>query len=410
MNRFSKLLTLGVLSLGVTLSSCEKEESTKPNNTNNEQASILEDVKHGDLVPGQYIVVLKETSSVAKKSATFINYEASQDAMRAYASSLLSSKKSSEASLRRVYSSAIQGFSAKMDDATLESLKANPDVAYVQQDRFIRLQTNATEITESSSASKKATRYPWGVIRVNGGQTYTGSAKLFVIDTGIDLDHPDLNVNRSLSTGYYGRNGDDDHGHGTHCAGSAAAKSNGIDIGSWDIRGVAAGATVVAVKVFNSNGGGYLADAISGIDYVTAKANRGDVANMSFGFPRTTPGVDALDEAVLSLAAAGVQVAIAAGNDSRSAVNSVPARTNGTNIYTIASFAEGDVWSSFSNYGSPVDFIAPGSQIPSTYANGGYRYSSGTSMAAPHVAGILLWGNGINTDGTVIRGFKVATR
>ena len=129
---------------------------------------------------------------------------------------------------------------------------------------------------------------------------------------------------------------------------------------------------------------------------------------MSLGFPRTYPGVDALDVSVRNLANSGVKVAVAAGNESQNTTNVVPARMTDSNVYVVASSAEGDIWSSFSNFGSSVDYIAPGSDIPSTYMNGGYQYSSGTSMACPHVAALLLWGN-IRIDG-YINGYPVATR
>jgi subtilisin family serine protease len=104
---------------------------------------------------------------------------------------------------------------------------------------------------------------------------------------------------------------------------------------------------------------------------------------------------------VIALGQSGVKVALAAGNESTHANNSSPARANGANIYTVSAMSTGDNWASFSNYGNPpVDYCAPGVSINSTYKGGGYTSLSGTSMASPHVAGILLLGN-ITSDGTV---------
>lgn len=161
--------------------------------------------------------------------------------------------------------------------------------------------------------------------------------------------------------------------------------------------GVAADALVIPVKVLNSRGSGSYSGVIAGVNYVGGNGKTGDVANMSLGGPVS----DALDDAVESAAAKGIKFAIAAGNSAADAANYSPARANGTNIYTVSSMAKGDVWSSFSNFGNPpVDFCAPGSSILSTWKDGGYNTISGTSMAAPHVAGILLLGS-VKSGGTV---------
>jgi subtilisin family serine protease len=130
---------------------------------------------------------------------------------------------------------------------------------------------------------------------------------------------------------------------------------------------------------------------------VAANAKAGDAANLSLG-----GGIyDPIDQAILNLGAKGVKVAIAAGNESQNANNCSPARVNGTNIYTISAMGTGDLWASYSNFGNPpIDYCAPGSSIYSTYKGGAYATLSGTSMATPHVCGILLLGN-IQTDGYV---------
>ena len=203
-----------------------------------------------------------------------------------------------------------------------------------------------------------------------------------------------MNVDAGRSADFTGsrRGADDENGHGTHVAGTVAAIDNNIGV-----VGVAAGATVVAVKVLNRRGSGSISGVIAGVDYVAANAPSGDVANMSLGGGFYQP----LNDAVESAAGKGIKFALAAGNESTNAGSRSPASANGTNVYTVSAMSSGDRWASYSNYGNPpVDICAPGSSIPSTWKDGGYNTISGTSMATPHVAGILLLGN-LQTDGTV---------
>ncbi len=143
------------------------------------------------------------------------------------------------------------------------------------------------------------------------------------------------------------------------------------------------------MRVLDRRGSGTNSGVIAGVDYVADVGAAGDVANMSLG-----GGVSALlDEAVVLASSTGIRFVLAAGNESDSANNHSPARANGEFVFTVSSFAKGDLWSSFSNFGNPpVDFAEPGSSIYSTYKDGGYATLSGTSMAAPHLAGILMTG------------------
>ncbi|NNK86653.1 MAG: S8 family serine peptidase, partial [Flavobacteriaceae bacterium] len=223
-----------------------------------------------------------------------------------------------------------------------------------------------------------------------------GTGKIaYIIDSGIDASHPDLNVDVSkgfnaFSSGPDGDLTSDGSGHGTHVAGTVAAIDNEIGV-----IGVAAGATVVPVKVLNKRGSGSYSGVIAGVDYVSTRSDC-DAANMSLGGGFS----QAVNDAVVN-ASSTCPFALAAGNSSSDASNSSPASANGNNIYTVSSMAQGDVWSSFSNYGNPpVDYCAPGSGVYSTYKGDGYATLSGTSMASPHVCGILLLGN-ITSDGTV---------
>jgi subtilisin family serine protease len=173
----------------------------------------------------------------------------------------------------------------------------------------------------------------------------------------------------------------DCNGHGTHVAGTIAARDNTVDV-----VGVAPGAPLTGVKVLGCNGSGSTSGVIKGIDWVTANAQAPAVANMSLGGGAS----QSLDDAVRNSAAAGVFYAIAAGNDGANACNSSPARAGaGTNngIMTVAATDSNDIEASWSNYGSCVDIWGPGVSILSTRRGGGTTTMSGTSMATPHGTG-----------------------
>ncbi|MGB0167627.1 MAG: S8 family serine peptidase, partial [Luteibaculum sp.] len=142
-------------------------------------------------------------------------------------------------------------------------------------------------------------------------------------------------------------------------------------------------------------------DVLQGLDYVASVGAAGDVANLSLSFFNTQ---QALNNAIVALGTQGIYVAIAAGNNSNNASGYSPANANGINVYTVSAMDANDQFASFSSFGNPpVDFCAPGVDIYSTYTNNGYSTLSGTSMAAPHVAGLLLINNGaLNSDGFVL--------
>jgi subtilisin family serine protease len=239
---------------------------------------------------------------------------------------------------------------------------------------------------------------PWGVPRVGGPVEAAASGKTaWVIDTGIDPNHPDLNVDVSRAVSYVTRgrySTADANGHGTHVAGTIGAINNNIDV-----VGVAAGATLVGVRVLDGSGSGLYSWVIAGVDYVAANAAPGDVANMSLG----GGGSATLDQAVINAASQGILFAVAAGNDSANAGSYSPARANHANIYTVSAIDNTDNFAWFSNYGNPpVDVAAPGVNILSTKKGGGTTTMSGTSMATPHVAGLLLLGLPLHTSGTAL--------
>jgi subtilisin family serine protease len=239
---------------------------------------------------------------------------------------------------------------------------------------------------------------PWGVDRVGGPTDASASVhKAWIIDSGIDLTHPDLNVDAADGASFLTSDSslNDANGHGTHVAGIIAAKNNTIGV-----VGVAAGAPVVPVRVLDASGTGPDSGVIAALDYVYQHAAPGDVVNLSI----QADAVDStFDDAVLALGAAGVFVTVAAGNNGADASNYSPSRANGPNVFTVSAFGKRDTWASFSNYGPSVDWGEPGVNVPSTYKNGGYATLSGTSMAAPHLAGILLAIGAAQSGGLVKR-------
>jgi len=285
--------------------------------------------------------------------------------------------------LTYVYTHSIKGFAAKMPASAADEMSDDPRISYYEPDGLMF----AIQSGGDDDATAQAQVTDWGVERVNGPGDGTGlGLYAFVLDTGVDLAHDDLNIASSLHRNFAadgGNSAQDLNSHGTHVAGIIAAKNNSIDT-----VGVAAGAEVVSVRVLDANGGGSYADIIAGVDHVAQVGLPGEVANMSLGGPKS----DAVDDAVCAAAANGIFFTIAAGNSTQNANWASPARAGTcTNVYTISAIDMNDELASFSNFGNPPIICAdPGVQILSLNLGGGTRLLSGTSMAAPHAAGIFL--------------------
>lgn len=299
--------------------------------------------------------------------------------------------------VRHVYSTALQGFAVNASARGVDQMRArNPNIAWCEQDQVaaVVLPVEGQAKAGGGGGGSTAQVTPPGITRVGGGLSgATGTA--WVIDTGINLTHPDLNVDKARSRNFVSRetSPEDLNGHGTHVAGTIAAINNSIGV-----VGVAAGAKVAAVRVLNRRGSGSYSDIIAGVDYVAATGAPGDVANMSLGGGASL----ALDTAVINAAAKGIIFALAAGNESTDANTKSPARANGANVFTISAVDRNDVWASFSNFNNPpVDYAEPGVSILSTWMNGGYNTISGTSMATPHFAGLALLG-AVRSGGSAI--------
>jgi subtilisin family serine protease len=301
------------------------------------------------------------------------------------------------AQVSHVYRHALKGYAATLSSARLAALRADSRVAFISEDREVR----ATAQT-----------LPTGVNRIEGDASSTASGdgsgsvnvRVAIIDTGIDLDHPDLNVvgGKNCSKG---KSFDDGNGHGTHVAGTVAAKDD-----SQGVVGVAPGAPLYSVRVLNNAGFGSWASVICGIDWVTANAASIKVANMSLGGSGSdgSCGSDALHQAICNSVNAGVTYVVAAGNSTANFSGFVPAAYD--QVLTVTAMADfngqpgggaaatcradgDDTAADFSNFTTAGSadaghtIAAPGVCINSTWKGGGYNTISGTSMASPHVAG-----------------------
>ncbi len=288
------------------------------------------------------------------------------------------------------YCHALNGFAAKLTQEQITILKEDPRVENISEDFSIALETPKNSPFKNTTSKGRKSQsdqfYPWGVKHVGGAKTGKGKTA-WVVDTGIDLDHPDLNVSETESISFVpNESANDENGHGTHVAGTIAAKDN-----NFGVIGVAPDAKLIAVKVLSNSGTGNFKWIISALDYIAANAKKGDVVNMSLG-PKNRYTNNLIDIATQHVGEKGIYVVIAAGNSSDDCSNYSPARAEHKNIFTISNMTKSETLAPSSNYGTPVDYSAPGTDIESTWVNGGYSYNTGTSMAAPHVAGLLITG------------------
>lgn len=294
------------------------------------------------------------------------------------------------AKVSRSFNNIFKGLSATLNAKQLEALKKNPRVELIEED--LRVTTTATQ--------EGAT---WGLDRIDQralplSNTFTYSAtgtnvRAYVIDTGVRATH--LELSGRVQTGYTaisdGQGTNDCNGHGTHVSGTIAGSTYGV----------AKSVTIIPVRVLGCDGSGTLSGVVAGLDWIASTHNSGTpaVANMSLGAGASST----LDSAVNNLISRGVTVVVAAGNSTASACNYSPARVSAA--ITVAASTSSDQLASYSNFGSCVDVIAPGSSITSSWysADNAIATLNGTSMASPHVAGVVaaMLSNGYLAPATI---------
>ncbi|WP_074988355.1 S8 family peptidase [Rufibacter roseus] len=341
-------------------------------------------------VSGKYIVVFKNGET------------ASAQAIR---ERVLGQNNIGRERVKEVFEGLADGFTGDLTPEQVESLKQDSDVAYIEPEQAVLLgkpakKSNTTTDTYTSTSTTTTTTtsttstqtIPWGVARVGYGD---GTGKtVWVIDSGVDSKHPDLNVDVTRSKSFIsGTTFEDEYGHGTGVAGIIGAKNNNIGV-----VGVAANATIVALRVFDANGAGTLTRIYSALNHVYKYGKAGDVVNMSL----RVDGSTLLDDLVKKTAARGIFIAVASGNSYIDCKNDSPARVVAPNVFVVSNMTQTGTFSLSSNFGQSVKFAAPGSNIRTTWKGGSYATGNGTSYAAPHVAGILaLTGGRVNSQGYV---------
>ncbi|EEP80328.1 hypothetical protein UREG_05170 [Uncinocarpus reesii 1704] len=324
-----------------------------------------------DAIPNQYIVVMKDEVS----SQSFGSH-------RAWVADMHHSNLEKRAlvghGIKKTFEfENMKGYSGVFDEETIKEISENPDVAFIEEDQVVKI----ADIIEQPNAPT------WGLGRVSNRQVgindyfYDRSAGAGIwaydVDTGVDIRHPDFEGRAVWGSNHVDRSNTDGHGHGTHVGGTIGSRTYGV----------AKRARIIAVKVLDSRGSGSNSGVIAGIDWSVNHARQNNmqtrsVMNLSLGGGRSA----ASNMAVANAQRAGLHVAVAAGNDNRDASNSSPASE--PTVCTVASSDIRDNKSSFSNWGSLIDIYAPGSSITSLAPGGRTRVLSGTSMAAPHVAGV----------------------
>ena len=329
----------------LALAACTDEVPTTPASTPSQTAQLARGVA-GRTIPGRWIVVFDKDVADAPGLARRLT-------------------EAHGGTLHHTYGHAIKGFAATLPAAAVQALRRNPGVAYVEADQVASIAQSSWGLDRIDQRDLPLNNY-YGYNRTGYGVT------VYVLDTGISLAHWEFGGRAWAGFDAFGGGGHDCHGHGTHVAGT-------IGGGTY---GVARSVGLVSVRVMNCSGSGSNSDIIAGVDWVRQYRAGPSVVNMSLGMGPS----QALDDAVSNLSWSGVTVVASAGNSSSDACYVSPARV--AEVITVGATNRYDQQAWFSNYGPCLDVYAPGVDIVSAWMNGTTKAESGTSMAAPHVAGV----------------------
>jgi len=371
--------------------------------TIHKDAAPVLSTSHAEEVPNSYMVVFKKHVKDSKKHTEWVQslHESREtERMELRKRSQLPLMDEVFEGLKHTFDiSGLAGYSGHFDEETIEQIRRHPDVDYIEKDSIVRTMNDKDEYETEKNA-------PWGLARIShrdslsfgtwnkylyaadGGE----GVDVYVIDTGTNTEHVDFEGRAHWGkTIPQGDADEDGNGHGTHCSGTVAGKKYGV----------AKKANVYAVKVLRSNGSGTMSDVVKGVEYAVQahkesvkaakdgkkKGWKGSAANMSLGGGKSTT----LDMAVNAAVDAGIHFAVAAGNDNADSCNYSPAAAQ--NAVTVGASTLLDERAYFSNYGKCNDIFAPGLNILSTWIGSKHATNtiSGTSMASPHIAGLLAY-------------------
>jgi subtilisin family serine protease len=315
-----------------------------------------------EVVPGQYLVTFRD--GVADGAAKAQSKAAEKIA------------RAKKGRLKHTYSAVMHGFAAELDSADVAVLRADPDIALVEPDPVMRIAGS------QSGATWGLDRIDQAALPLNGSYVYGNDGAgvtVYILDTGINTGHVDFGGRAvvGLDAVSSGGGAADCHGHGTHVAGTVGSNT-------W---GVAKAARLVAVRVLDCTGNGGGSSLLAGMDYVVRQKQGSPATPMIVNMSISGSASATFDNAVQNMINAGVTAVVAAGNASSDACGVSPARL--PSAITVGASDASDNAAAFSNHGSCVDLTAPGVNITSTYIGGSTALAgmSGTSMAAPHVAG-----------------------
>jgi len=334
-------------------------------------AKILKLAPDAQVVPGEYVVVLKAGVDARK----FI----SSQVLRRNDGEL----SALENNVQFVYKEVYPGFSAKLDESELNALDSFEEVDYISPNQIFTINAVVTQPGAEYGLARLSQKLP--VSGTNGNYRYDDIAgngvSVYVVDTGIYIQHNDFGGRAVQGANYVtGESNEDLNGHGTHCAGTVGGS----------VYGVAKRARLVAVKVLNGAGSGTLAAVISGIEFAVSNST-GNRANAVISMSLGASSNAAVDQAANSAVSNGVTTVVAAGNSGANACNFSPA--GAASAITVAASGQDEAQTSWSNWGPCVDIIAPGLYIKSAWpgSQDATNTISGTSMATPHVAGLVAY-------------------